>query len=68
MKNIKAYQCETCQGIYESEEKASMCEANHASNIKVVHAWFEPGKDNPHQIQIAWTDAKGNERGGVWYK
>jgi len=68
MKEVSAYQCEKCNGIYETEEKASMCEGNHAKNIIVTNAWFDQGKDNPSRIEISWVDSKGKKRGSVWEK
>jgi len=66
MKEIKAFECEVCHAIYESDEKASLCEASHAKNIQVVNAWFDAGRDCPSSIEIEWTDSKGKSRGGVW--
>jgi len=66
MKKIEAFECETCHGVYESEEKASMCEGNHAGNIKVVNAWFAVGKDYPSSIETSWVDSNGKKRGRVW--
>jgi len=61
MKEVTYYQCELCEGIYETKEECESCELSHKKELEIIDMKFDQRSSYgfPERIQVEIKEFSG---------